>query len=131
MYHRILRISALVFACVLVFESGLISDTTSRLSTQTHSYLANAIGVGASVQPTELNRYTAQLTQRERELDAREEAIAQREIEVELAGGPGGQQNETATYLLASILFILLLLILLNYVLDYLRIKEAKFSARV
>ena len=52
----------------------------------THSYLANAIGVGASVQPTELNQYTAQLTERETALDAREAALREREIAVELSG---------------------------------------------
>lgn len=117
-----LRVSALVCALVLVFESGLISESTAQLSRGTSSYLANAIGVGASVQPTELNMLTAELTERERDLDIREAALAEREIEVNLSREAGS--GDTATYLLASILFILLVLILLNYVLDYLRLKE-------
>tara|TARA_B100000508_G_scaffold62756_1_gene49219 strand:+ start:4031 stop:4444 length:414 start_codon:yes stop_codon:yes gene_type:complete len=122
-YHKLLRIAAVVCAVVLVFESGLINDSTSRISQGTHAYLANAIGVGASVKPTELSQYTAALTQKERELQAREAALLEREISVDLNEG-GSAANDTVVYLLASILFILLVLILLNYVLDYLRSKE-------
>ena len=122
-YHRILRISALVCAIALVFESGLLVKSTANLAQNTHLYVANAVGMSAGVAPTELNQYTAALTQKERELNQREAALAEREIEVTLSTG-GGQSNETATYLLASVLFILLVLILLNYTLDYLRIKE-------
>ena len=123
-YHRVLRVASVVFAIALVFESGLISESTATISRGTHSYLANAVGASASVEPTELNKYTAQLTSRDRELDAREAALNEREIDIGLTSGSGG--NETATYVLSSILFVLQLLILLNYVLDYLRIKEER-----
>ena len=123
-YHRILRVSLVVCAVALVFESGLFNESTTRLSESTHSYLASVIGMSASVQPTELNLITAQLTEKEQELAAREAALSEREISVNLTSGAG--DNDTATYVLASILFILLVLILLNYVLDYLRIKEER-----
>lgn len=122
-YHRILRVTAVVFALILLFDSGVVSESTARLANGTQAYLATAIGVGASVQRTELNEYTAELTSRERELDARENALREREIEVTLNDG-GALQSDYSTYILASILFILLLLILLNYTLDYLRIRE-------
>ncbi len=122
-YHRILRISALVCAVVLIFESGLLVESSQKLAQNTHLYLANAVGMSAGVAPTELNQYTAQLTQKERELNAREAALTEREIDVTLSTQTG-QGNDTATYLLASILFILLVLILLNYTLDYVRLKE-------
>lgn len=122
-YHKALRILAVVFAVVLVFESGLIDDSTAQISRGTHAYLANAIGMNASVQPTELNKYTAALTQKERELEAREAALREREIAIDLNDG-GSPANNTVVYLLSSILFILLVLILLNYILDYLRAKE-------
>lgn len=121
-YHRVLRVLAVVFALVLVFDSGVVSESTARLANGTQAYIATAIGVGASVQKTPLNEYTAELTSRERELDAREAALREREIEVNLNNG--GVENDYSTYILASILFILLLLILLNYTLDYLRIRE-------
>ncbi len=126
-YHRILRIAAVVFALVLVFDSGIVTESTAKLANGTQAYIATAIGVGASVQSTELNQYTAELTSRQRELDAREAALREREIEVGLNDG-GSMNEDYSTYILASILFILLLLILLNYTLDYLRTKELQIA---
>ncbi len=126
-YHRILRVSLVVCALMLVFYSGLISDSTARLSNGTQNYLANAVGMTASVAPTELNQFTAQLTEREQELSSREAALREREIAVGL--NEGGQANDYSTYLLASILFVLLVLVILNYVLDYLRSKERVSAA--
>lgn len=124
-YHRVLRVTAVVFALVLLFESGLVSESTERLALQTNMYLANAVGMYASVAPTELNTYTAELTKRERELDNREAALREREIAIGLSTD-SAPRTDTTTYVLASILFILLVLILLNYVLDYLRAREAE-----
>lgn len=106
---------------MLVFDSGLISDSTARLSNGTQNYLASVVGMSASVEPNELNMYTAQLTAREKELNEREAAL--RELEIGL--NEGGTANDYSTYVLASILFILLVLILLNYILDYIRSREA------
>ncbi|MCB9815647.1 hypothetical protein H6785_03675 [Candidatus Nomurabacteria bacterium] len=128
-YHRILRISALVCAVVLLFESGLLSQTSAKMAHDTSVYLANAIGMSASVQPTELNTYTAALTQKERELDSREAALREREVAVNLS--TDSNSSDTVTYILASILFVLLVLILLNYTLDYIRAKEARMSQTV
>lgn len=122
-YHRLLRVSALVCALALVFESGLLSNSTAVMAQNTHRYVASAIGMNASVRPTELNQLTAAITQKEQELAAREAALREREISVDLAT-ESGTTNDTATYILASILFILLVLILLNYALDYLRLRE-------
>lgn len=124
-YHRVLRVAAVVCALVLLFESGLVHESTKRLALQTNLYLANAVGMSASVRPTELNMYTAELTKRERDLDAREAALSEREIAVGLSTD-SASTNDTATYVLASILFILLVLILLNYTLDYLRARDVR-----
>lgn len=125
-YHRVLRVFAVVFALMLVFDSGIISESTSKLSNGTQNYLANAVGMTASVAPTDLNQFTAQLTEKEQELSRREQALREREIEVGINNG--GQANDYSTYLLASILFILLVLILLNYVLDYIRSREKSLA---
>lgn len=122
LYHKSLRIFLIVTAFVLVFDSGLINDTTKQLANGTQSYMANVIGVGASVGPTELNTLTAELTAQKRELEAREAALRQREIAVGI--NDGGSTSDYSTYILAGILFILLVLILLNYTLDYLRSNE-------
>lgn len=121
-YHRLLRVSAVVVALVLLFDSGLLSETTERLSTQTQEYLVGAVGMSVSVQPNEFNQITAELTAQKRALDEREALLAQREIEVEL--NSGSTNSDYSTYVLASILFILLVLIVLNYTLDYLRAHE-------
>ncbi len=123
-YHRILRVSALVCAFVLIFESGLVSKSTAIISAGTHAYLASVVGMSASVQPTELNLLTAELTKKQTELAAREAALKEREIAVGVDAS--GQNNETAIFILAGILFILLVLIILNYILDYLRLKEER-----
>lgn len=123
-YHSILRIASAVVAIMLVFESGLLSGTTAQLADNTELYLANAVGVSVGVAPTELNQVTAALTARERELDARELALAEREIAVTIDGGAMAGTRDTGTFILATILFILLVLIILNYALDYARNQE-------
>lgn len=120
-YHSFLRIVALTFAVVLLFDSGLLNPATSELSNNTQLYLASAVGVRASVEPTELNTLTAQITSRERDLDAREAALTQREISVGLGGDLLSGKTNYSTYILSVILFILVVLIVLNYALDFAR----------
>lgn len=124
MYHRVLRVAAVVAALLLLFESGLVHQSTAYLALNTHYYLAQAVGMSAGVEPNELNSLTAELTKQQRDLAAREAAISEREIEIGLASGQN--PNETSTYVLASILFILLVLIVLNYTLDYIRAKQVR-----
>ena len=122
-YHSVLRISALSLALILLFDSGLLSPITREISQDTQQYLASAIGMQASVRPTELNQITAGLTQRDRDLTQRENDVAAREIAVDLErrqNSPSGY----STYLMSIVLFIILVLILLNYALDYIRIRE-------
>jgi hypothetical protein len=122
-YHKILRISSVVMALVLMFQAGLISETTARMAYGTQMYMANSVGVFVGVAPTELNQLTAEITAQKLALDEREQALAQREIEVGLEGG-GGMNQLTTTYLLSGVLFILIVLILMNYVLDFMRARE-------
>lgn len=127
MYHVVLRVSALTLALILLFESGLISPTTKELSDGTREYLVAAIGMSAGVQPTEINTITAQLTAKETELKAREAALAEREIAVQLNTN-NSENSQTSTFILSVILFILLVLIVLNYALDYLRRTTPKLQ---
>ena len=121
-YHRVLRVCAVVLALVLLFVSGLISERTAEMAQHTHWYLANAVGVSVGVEETELNRITAALTQREQDLARREAAIAQREIDVGIVSGDGTVGSVLdSTLILSVLLFIMLVLIILNYVLDFLR----------
>lgn len=128
MYHRVLRVFSVVCALVLLFESGLISPVTRQLSIDTHQYLANAVGMSVSIEPTELNSLTSELTKQKLALEAREQGIREREIEIGLASGQSA--NQTSTYVLSGVLFILLVLIILNYTLDYLRARETTITRR-
>ncbi len=119
-YHSILRIAVLVFTALLVFDSGLISENTKILSTSTQQYLANAVGVYVGVAPTEMNQLTARITELEGELDAKERLIA-----VNLADNKNAPIDKS-TLILSIILFILLVLIIMNYILDYLRMRQIK-----
>lgn len=130
-YHSCLRIAAATVACVLVFQSGVLISSTAQWTAYTRSYVANSIGVGASVKPNELNVITAHLTQREQELTAREAALAQREIAVGVGGVSSSQTTDWSTYILSAFLFILLLLIILNYALDYSRARAEVTSRYV
>lgn len=119
LYHKTLRVLAVVVAFVLLFESGLLIEATADLSDTTHRYVANVVGVGASVQRTELNSLSAELTEQRLLLDQREAALNAREIEIGL--NENRNRSDWSTYITASILFVLLVLIVLNYALDYLR----------
>ncbi len=123
-YHKVLRVSAVVCTMMLLFESGLVHDSTRKLSIGTHEYLANAVGATASIDPTELNSLTAELTAQKLALQQRETSLREREIEIGLL--PGESANQKTTYTLAGVLFLLLILIVLNYTLDYLRLREMK-----
>ena len=121
-YHKILRISSLSLAFVLLFQSGIISQTTANSTSNTQTYLANVVGVTVGVAPTELNQVTAELTKKSTELSAREEALREREIAVGLSSEQSSSQNRS-TFILGTILFILLILIVLNYTLDFVRAR--------
>lgn len=124
-YHSSLRVAAVLLAATLAFESGLFAAVTADLARETRHYLANAVGVQASVEPNELNEITAALTEQRQDLEAREAALEQREIAVDLNGdGAPVQSGDRATYIMSALLFILLVLIVLNYALDYARARH-------
>ena len=124
LYHTLLRISLVVGAFVLVFQSGVVSNTTALLAQNTQSYLANAVGVSVGVVPTDLNQITAALTEQKQQLDAREATLREREITVGLNGA--GVQADRTTFILSAMLFMLLCLIILNYALDFIRLKQVQ-----
>jgi hypothetical protein len=117
-YHKILRVSLLSTAIVLVFDGGFVVPVTKHLSDNTVSYLANSVGIFAQIEPNELNTITAELTRREAELDAREASL--RTIE---ARNFNTDTRDYSTYILSVILFILTLLIMVNYMLDWRRAR--------
>ncbi len=123
-YHSFLRVAALASAFVLVFDSGLVSDTTATLSRGAQEYVATAVGVRVGVAPNEVNVLTARITELEGELARKEREIA---VNLNTASESG---TNTSTFVLSAILFILLVLIVLNYILDYVRSKDALQARR-
>jgi len=115
LYHSLLRISVCVLALALVFDSGLVFESTARISSDTQSYLANAVGVKVAVEPNDMNVLTARITELEQEIKVKD-----REIAVNLSNNEGGG-TDRSTFVLSALLFILLLLIIINYILDYYR----------
>ncbi len=120
LYHSVLRVASLSCALVLLFESGLINPVTKELSDNARHYVASTIGVSAMVDPNELNLITAELAKQRQALNEREAALSEREINVGI-GQSGAASSAMSTWILSAILFILLILIILNYVLDFLR----------
>jgi len=107
-YHSILRISVLVFALALVFESGILSSVTQTIAHTAGEQFATAIQA-----TTDNANYDEEVLSPE---------IARNQSEVKtLTVSP---TTTKSTFLLSAIVFILLLLVVLNYILDYLRSKE-------
>lgn len=121
-YHKFLRVSLLVTAVTLLFDGGFVFPITEKLSDNALSYLASTrTSVLATVPENELNAITAQLTARQRELDAREAALREREIATR---DFGGSETDYSTYILSAILFLLTVLVVLNYAMDWARVRK-------
>ncbi len=121
LYHSLLKIFAVVLAVVLVFDSGLLFPVTKQISTDTGQYLANSVGVTVGVAPTEVNQLTARIT----ELEGQLEEANERQIAVNL-NTEDGVSVDRSTFVLSAILFILLVLIVLNYALDFVRMRTLR-----
>ena len=117
LYHSFLRVAVCVLALTLVFDSGLLFEETVLLSNTASQHVASVVGVTVGVEPTELNQLTARITELETELEAKERLIA---VSV---GDTKANPLVDSTFVLSVILFILLVLVVLNYVLDYLRAR--------
>lgn len=120
-YHSILRVSAAVVAIVLLFDSGAVTPLSKSLSDNTMQYLANSVGMFAQVEPNAVNELTAELTRREQELAAREREIENRSFGADT-------RSDYSIYILSTILFILTVLIVLNYALDLVRHRRSMYA---
>lgn len=124
LYHSVLRILGLTFALVLLFDSGVLTPATTKLSDNAQQYVANVVGVSASVEETELSTMTAALTEKETALEEREAALEEREIALRTNTVAPAGGEDLSTFLLSTLLFILLALIILNYGLDFARYRK-------
>ena len=108
-------ITAIWALSVLVLAGG---DILSGVRSQ--AIMGNVIGVTAGVAPNEFNTLIAQLSEREKELDARAEALSAREQSIvsELDARQKERTEKVYVYLFGFTLF-LFLLVSTNYYLDY------------
>jgi hypothetical protein len=117
-------VTAVVVSLVLVFQAGLIHPYTAHLAERAYTTLsANAVGVFAGVEPNELNRLSAELAERERELARREAALQSDSFTGR--DFPTTTSQNLHTYILSLILFVLTVLIVMNYVLDWRRYRRS------
>lgn len=129
-YHRFLRVSLLVMTAVLVFDSGILVPSTKQLSDTTYLYLANVgSSVGASVAPNEINSLSAQIAEQKKELDLREAELNEREIKAREFGSD--TQSDYSIYIISAILFIIIVLLMINYVLDFKRVRSYRYENTV
>jgi hypothetical protein len=132
-YSSFLRISVLVTALVLVFDSGILIPATSKLSDVTIQYVASVgagVGTSASVPENELNALSAQIAERQRVLDAKEAELNEREISTRSFNTSGTTEN-LSTYILSTILFILTVLVVLNYAMDWARVRSYRYERQI
>lgn len=130
MYHRFLRVSLLVMTAVLVFDSGILFPATKQLSDNTILYLASVgSSVGASVPPNEINSLSAQIAEQQKVLDQREADLNEREIKARVFG----EKNETdySLYSISAILFIIIVLLMINYTLDFRRVRKYQYENKM
>lgn len=129
-YHRFLRIALLVATFALVFDSGILFPVTERLSHNTFMYLGSVgAGVFASVPENEINVLTAQISERERTLDAREAALKEREIATRKF--ETDSETDYSTYIISVILFFIIVLLVLNYALDFARNRKHLYEEQI
>ncbi len=130
-YHSFLRISILVSAFLLVFDSGILNPITQQLSNQTLMYVAD-VGVGASatVPENEINALSAQIAERQKILDAREAELREREI-ASRDFGSSDSATDFSTYVISTILFILTMLLVLNYAMDWARVRSFRYEKQI
>lgn len=123
-YHSFLRVSMVVIALMLLFDGGFLFPVTKQFSDSTVSYVASVgTGMFASVPQNEINTLSAQIAEKQRELDAREASLNEREIDAR-SFGTDDESTDYSTYILSVILFILTVLLVLNYIMDWVRVKQ-------
>ena len=128
-YQSFLRVAILVTTAVLMFDSGFLFPVTKQLSDSTITYIANVssgVGATATVPENEINVLTAQISERERELDAREATLREREIAAR--DFDTGTEPDYSIYIISIILFFLTVLLVLNYAMDWARVRAFRYE---
>ncbi len=126
-YHKFLRVSLLVTACALVFDSGAFFPVTREFSNTTVSYIASVGSqVLANVPQNEINVLSGQIAEQQRVLDLREAELNEREIASR--SFITKTESDYSTYIISTILFIITVLLVLNYAMDWARVRKTAYE---
>ena len=125
--RSVLRVSMVLAALVLIFDGGFLSPVTEQLSNTTYTYLAAAgASMSASVPENEFNTLTADIAAEQLRLAAREQALNEREIAARTYENESS--TDYSTYVLSLLLFIIVVLLMLNYVMDWQRARMYQYQ---
>lgn len=111
-------ISGSVITCAIVFVLLVSFGSLSLGPKQFARELGAAVGASAGVLPNEYNTLAQALLKKETEVNQREAALAEREAAVLREGG---EKNTKLIFVVLSVGGLLLVLILLNFYLDWRR----------
>lgn len=100
---------------------GVISVNEDRFVQMTNWQLGNVVGVGGKVEENKYNKLAQELEEYKQELDLREEALRNEEI---LITDTRETNTDVAVVFMATIGGLLLILILLNFYMDWKRGKR-------
>jgi ABC-type multidrug transport system permease subunit len=90
-------------------------------------YLASVgSSVAANVAPNEINTLTAEIAKQQELLNRREAELNEREIKARSFGSEEG--TDYSIYIISAILFIIIVLLIVNYVLDFTRVRRYRYE---
>ena len=120
-----MQYGALVAAIVMVTQLGLGDISYKRHAISAYQNLANVSSISVGVPPTEINMLAQQFDQKQKELTAREEALLDREKDLDAKYQESIEANRRLTlYVLSGVTILLLLLIFMNFYYDIKREEE-------
>lgn len=127
-----LQYALLVGAIVVSGQLAASGVSLSALTSAAYQNLASIATLSASVPATRENTLALQFLQKEGDLTLREQELIERERSLGLKYDAMIAQNKRLTlYVLGSVTFLLLLLILLNFYLDIRRDEEDRAGRRL
>ena len=120
-----MQYGALVAAVVIVAQLGLGDISYKQIAISAYQNLANVSSISVGVPPTEINLLAQQFDQKQKELTAREEALLEREKDLDEKYQESIEANRRLTlYVLSGVTILLLLLIFMNFYYDVKREEE-------
>ncbi len=114
-----------------IFVLGLVSAQVSAFPNRIDRQLALVTGINAAVAPNPINTLADQLSQKEQTLTEREQALQQQESSLRtMLQDEMAKERQTLLWEVSVAIGVLLVLIGINYYLDFLRRNGEEGSSR-